>query len=62
MQEKTNAYRDLVWKHEEQTQFGRPGRRWDNNIKIKLKCSGKKCTGFFRHRIAPMAVSCGQGN
>jgi hypothetical protein len=26
MGEKTNAHRDLVWKHEEQRQFGRPRR------------------------------------
>jgi hypothetical protein len=62
MREKTNACRDLMWKHEEHTQFGRPGLSWDNNMKIILKCSGKTRTGYFRHRIAPMAVSCGQGN
>ena len=52
------AYLDLVWKREEQTQFGRLDRWWDSNVKIKLKCSGRTRTGFFRQSIAQMAVSC----
>jgi hypothetical protein len=40
--EKENAYRNLVWKPEGKSPFGRPRNREENNIKIKLKGIGWK--------------------
>jgi hypothetical protein len=37
IREKRNAYRDLVGKLEGRRRFGRPRRRWENNIKMDLR-------------------------
>jgi hypothetical protein len=37
MGERRAAYRVLVGKHEERTPFGRPRRRWEDNIKMDLQ-------------------------
>jgi hypothetical protein len=37
MGEKRNAYRDLVGKPEGKSPRGRPGRRWEDNIKMDLR-------------------------
>ena len=35
--EKRNAYMVLLVKHERKRPFGRPERRWDDNIKMDLR-------------------------
>jgi hypothetical protein len=37
MQKKRGAYRVMVEKPEEKTQLGRPGLRWEDNIKMALQ-------------------------
>jgi len=37
MEKKRGAYRVIVEKPEEKTQFGRPGLRWEDNIKMTLQ-------------------------
>jgi hypothetical protein len=40
MGEKFNAYRILVGKPEGNRPLGRPRHRWENDIKINLRCYG----------------------
>ena len=43
MGERRGVYRVLVEKHEGKRPFGRPGRRWEDNIKMDLQevgCGG----------------------
>jgi hypothetical protein len=37
MEKKRGAYRVMMEKPEKKTQFGRPGLRWENNIKMALQ-------------------------
>jgi hypothetical protein len=41
----------LVVKPEAKTSFGRPGRRWEDNIKMDLKGDGEAWTGLIYIRI-----------
>jgi hypothetical protein len=40
MGEGRGAYRILVWKSEGRRPLGRPGRRWEDNIKMDLQAVG----------------------
>jgi len=44
MRERRGVYRVLVGKPEEKRQFGRPGSRWKDNIKMDLQEVG--CVGM----------------
>ena len=44
MGEKRGVYRVLVWKPEGKRPFGRPRRRWEDNIKMNLQEVG--CEGM----------------
>jgi hypothetical protein len=46
-----NAYEILVGKPEGKKQLGRPGCRWEDNIKMQLKWDVMVCTGFIWLRI-----------
>jgi hypothetical protein len=37
MGERRGVYRNLVWKPEGKRPFGRPRRRWEDNIKIDVQ-------------------------
>jgi len=37
------VYSVLVWKYEGRRSFGRPRRRWENNIKMDLQEVGCRC-------------------
>jgi hypothetical protein len=42
MKKSRGAYRILIGKPEGNRQLGRPGRRWDGNIKMALKETGRE--------------------
>jgi hypothetical protein len=47
------AYRVLVRRHEGKGLLGRPGRRWEDNIKMDLKevgCGGMDCIDLAQDR------------
>jgi hypothetical protein len=48
--EKRGVYRVLVGKLEGKRPFGRPRRRWENNIKMNLREAG--CGGMDRIKLA----------
>jgi hypothetical protein len=47
MGEMKNAYEILIGRPEGKRPFGKPVRRWEDNIKINLKCHVKMWTGFI---------------
>jgi len=49
--ERRGAYRILVGKPEGKRSFGRPRRRWDDNILIFRKWDGEAWTGLIWLRI-----------
>ena len=55
MGEMRGAYSLLVGKPEGKTQFGRPRRRWENNIKMVLQKSGMghglDCSGSVQEQV-----------
>ena len=54
MGEMRGAYRILVWKPEGKRTFGRPRRRWEDNIKMDLQ--EVRCGGMDRWRALVNAV------
>jgi len=55
-EERRGAYRNFVGKTEGKRLFGRPRRRWENNIKMDLQEVG--CGGMYWIELAQNRYSC----
>jgi len=59
MEERRGVYSVLVWKPEEKRTFGRPRRRWEDNIKMDLQevgCGGMGLIGLTQDRDKWLAL------
>jgi hypothetical protein len=59
MGERRGVYRVLVWKPERKRPFGRPRRRWKDNIKMNLQevgCGGMDCIELVQDRDGRQAL------
>ena len=51
MGERRGVYRVLVWNREGKRPLGRPGRRWEDNIKVdEVGCGGMDCFELAQDR------------
>ena len=53
MEKRRDVYRFFVWKPEGMRPLGRPGRKWEDNIKMDLQevgCEGMDCLDLAQDR------------
>jgi hypothetical protein len=49
MVEMTHAYLILVGKSDERRAFAKPGHRWEDNIKMEVRCAGSDWIHLAQH-------------